>query len=119
MRLAEQVIEYAQAAEKGVDVAVIRDVVTEIGHWRRIDRRYPNGVDAQPDEMIEAIDDAFQVADAIAVAVLEGARIDLIDDPRLPPRRYSPHDTSSIIPCYTPRRPPFPAPPGCRTCPWR
>src|ERR1700674_919141 len=108
MRLAEQVIEFDQAAEKGVDVAVIRDVVTEIGYWRRIDRRYPNGVDTQPDEMIEAIDNAFQVADAIAVAVLEGARIDLIDNPRLPPRRYSPHDTSSIIPVLHAAQTPIP-----------
>ena len=42
-------------------------------------------VDAEPGEIVEPLANALQVADAVAVRVLEGARIDLVDDAVLPP----------------------------------
>src|SRR6266581_485004 len=62
-----------------------RNVVTEIGHRRRIKRRQPNGVHTQTNQVIEAASNAFEIADAVAVAVLERARVDLVDDSGFPP----------------------------------
>ena len=42
-------------------------------------------VDAERGDVVEPPHDAGQVADAVAVAVLKGARIDLIDHPAAPP----------------------------------
>src|SRR5439155_14892520 len=57
----------------------------EVGHRRGEDRREPERVDAEPVQVVEPAGDAAQVADAVAVAVLERARVDLVDDPALPP----------------------------------
>ena len=98
VRVGEQRVEIGQRAEQRIDVAIIGDVVAEIGHRRGIDRRDPDRVDAEPDQMVEAAANAAQVADAVAVAVLERARIDLIDDARLPPH--------VIVPCLRSSRRP-------------
>ena len=85
VRLRDQRVEVGQRAEERVDVAVVGDVVAEVGHRRRVEGRDPDGVDAEPAQVVEPLDDAAQVADAVAVAVLEAARVDLIDDAALPP----------------------------------
>ena len=41
-------------------------------------------------EVVEALKDAWQVANAVAIAVLERARVNLVDDGFLPPPRTSP-----------------------------
>ncbi|MDT4884309.1 hypothetical protein FQZ97_1204350 [compost metagenome] len=83
--LLHQRIEAVQCAEARIDVAEIGDVVAEVGHRRGIDRRDPDGIDAERDQVIQPGADSAQVSDAIAVAVLKRARIDLIDDSALPP----------------------------------
>ena len=82
----DQAVQVGQGAEDRIDVAVVGDVVAEVGHRRAEDRRQPDRVDAEIDEVVEAVDDPGQVADAVAVRVLERARIDLVDDAGLPPR---------------------------------
>ena len=89
--LVDQVIQIGQRAEDRVDIAVVADVVPEVGHRRSEDRRDPDHVDAQPLQVIKMFDDATQGADARGrtawLGVLgEAARIDLIDHPSLPPR---------------------------------
>ena len=81
----EQPIEVVECSENRINGAEIGDVVAEILHGRGEDRRQPDGVDAERHEMVEPRDDAVQVADAVAVGVLKGARIDLVDDAGLPP----------------------------------
>src|SRR5688572_17720498 len=83
----EQAIEIFERAERRRDVAVVGDVVAEILHRRGVDRRDPHRVDAEPREVIEALANAVEIAFAVAVAVLERKRIDLIDDAALPPQR--------------------------------
>ncbi|MCY1227182.1 hypothetical protein D9M72_394440 [compost metagenome] len=83
--LLHQRIEAVQRAEARIDVAKIGDVVAEVGHRRGIDRRDPDGIDAERDQVIQPGANSAQVSDAIAVAVLKRARIDLIDDSALPP----------------------------------
>jgi hypothetical protein len=83
--LFEQDVEFVEGSEDGIDVAVVCDVVAKVGHRRRVDGREPEGGDAEIDEVIEALADAREVADAVSAAVLEGAGIDLVDNSALPP----------------------------------
>src|SRR6478672_6533688 len=90
VRFADQAAKVAQRAEPWIDGAVIRDVVAEIFHRRGINRRKPDGIDAQRMrraviEVIQPADDARYVTDPVAVRVLKTPRIDLIDDGMLPP----------------------------------
>jgi hypothetical protein len=79
-RLGER-LELVEVAEDRIDVGVVGDVVAEVRQRRRIDRRQPQRVDSEPRQMVEPRADAREVADPVAVRVLEGARVDLVDDP--------------------------------------
>ncbi len=81
----DQLVELLERAEERVDVLVVADVVAVVGHRRPVDRAQPDDVDTEPLEVVEARDDAAEVAHAVAVAVGEAARVDLVDDGRLPP----------------------------------
>ncbi|MNV63607.1 hypothetical protein D3C71_1562110 [compost metagenome] len=85
MCLGQQPVEVGQVAEQRVDVALVGDVVAEIGHRRLEERRYPNRVHAQRRDVIQALDDAGQVAHAVTVGVQETARINLVNDGTAPP----------------------------------
>ena len=85
MGLGQQAIEVVQAAEQRIDVAVVGDVIAEIGHRRLEERRDPDRVHAQRGDVVQALDDARQVADPIAVGVEVAARVDLVDDGSAPP----------------------------------
>ena len=96
VRCGNEPVEVFQRSEQRIDIAVVADVVSEIRHRRGIDRRYPDCIDAKPREVIEALAQSLQVANAVAIRVLKGARIDLIDDPVLPPDKIG-HEQSSRI----------------------
>ena len=83
--LGHQAVEVRQRAVLRIDVLVVGDVVAEIDLRRGIDGREPDRVDAEFLQVVEALGDAVQVADAVAVRVLKAARIDLVDDGVLPP----------------------------------
>jgi hypothetical protein len=85
MGLGQQAVEVVQAAEQRVDVAVIGDVVAEVGHRRPEERRDPDRIHAQRGNVVQALDDAGQVAHAIAVGIEVTARVDLVDDGSAPP----------------------------------
>ena len=51
----------------------------------RVDRGDPDGVDAEPLDVVEAVVDPGEVADAVAVGVEETARVDLVDSGAAPP----------------------------------
>src|ERR1044071_6164886 len=65
---------------------VIRHIVAEVLHRRRIDRREPNRIEAEPAQIIEPCDQATQIAHAVAIAVHERAWVDLVDNAALPPQ---------------------------------
>ena len=85
LRFGDETVEVGEGAVLGVDVFVVGDVVAEVDLWRGVHGRDPDGVDAELLEVVEALGDAVEVADAVAVGVLEGARVDLVDDCVLPP----------------------------------
>jgi hypothetical protein len=79
-------VEVGKRAVDGIDRVVVGDVVAEVGVRRRVDRRQPDGVGAEVLDVVEPRGDPAQVADAVAVRVLEGARVDLVDDGVRPDR---------------------------------
>src|SRR6202012_4153146 len=64
---------------------VVGDVVAEVDLRRGVHGRDPDGIDAEALEVVEALGDAVEVADAVAVGVLIATGIDLVDDCVLPP----------------------------------
>ena len=89
VRLPDEVVEIGLGAKGGVDPCVVSHVVAAVEVGRRVDRGQPDGVDSQAvrsrPEVVEMLDDAGQVADAVAVAVREAPGIDLSEDPFAPP----------------------------------
>ena len=65
---------------------IVGDVVAKVGHGRRVNRRDPDGTNAEPLEIVEPLDYALQVTDAITIAVLERSRIYLVNNAFLPPQ---------------------------------
>ena len=70
-----------------IDVVVIGDVVAVIAQRRRIKGQKPDRGDAQFLEIIELLDQSAKIADAVAVAVVEGLDVQLIDDGVFVPER--------------------------------
>ena len=67
----QQAVEILQGAEYRVNVRIIGNIIAEIVHWRRIDRRKPDRIHTQSiAQVIQALSDPGQVAHPIAVAVL-------------------------------------------------
>src|ERR1700687_59542 len=83
---AYQPVEIRHFPVKGIDGGVIGNVVTEIDEWRRIHGADPDGIDAQVANIIQPRSYPVDITDAIAVGVLEAARINLIDHRVFPPR---------------------------------
>ena len=97
----EQPVEVGERAEHRVDVLVVADVVAVVVLRRAVDRRQPHDVDAELARGGRGGDSMpGQVADAVAVGVREAARVDLVDDRRLPPRS----DTADTVPAHGRRR---------------
>ena len=81
----QQTVEIRQGAEHRVDVVVVGDVVAVVRLRGGVDRREPQDVDAEGLQVVELGTNALEVAEAVAVGVFEGARVDLVDDGALPP----------------------------------
>lgn len=79
VQFCEQRIEVVHAAEDWVDGTVIGHIVAEIEHRRCINRREPDGIDAELSEIVDFFADAGEVADAVAIRIFETARVDLVD----------------------------------------
>src|SRR3546814_13714526 len=80
-----QRVEIGKRPEHRVDVAVIGDVIAEIGHGRGIDGRKPDRIHAEIDQMIEPTRDAAQIADTVAIGILTRPGIYLVDATAFPP----------------------------------
>ena len=86
MRVFQQIEKILHRAENWVNAGIVADVVAEIRHRRRINGAEPDRGDAQGLQIRQPEPDAVQIADAVAVAVLKAARINLIHDSGFPPR---------------------------------
>ena len=83
--LADEALGVVERAVLGRDAEVVADVVAEVGLRALVEGGEPERLDAEPVQVVEPADDAPEVADAVAVRVGEGARIDLVDRRPLPP----------------------------------
>jgi hypothetical protein len=63
-----------------MDAAVVGNIVAEVGHRRLIDWRNPDCIYTKPGKMVKPRDDAAQVANSVAIAVMKRAWVNLIDD---------------------------------------
>ena len=81
----KQLIKVIQISKDGIDVAVIGNVIAEIRHRRRVEGRDPHRLDSQLNQVIEPLQDASKITDAVAICILKGPRINLVKNAVLPP----------------------------------
>ncbi|MCY1234894.1 hypothetical protein D9M72_474910 [compost metagenome] len=78
-------VEVCQGAQPGVHIAVVVDVVPSVRKRGGIEGAEPYGVDAQLPQVGHLGRDTGQVAQSVPVAVMETARVDLVDGGLAPP----------------------------------
>jgi hypothetical protein len=76
----DELDEVGQVAEFGQYGGVVRHVVTAVPQGRLEERREPEAVDPEPLQVVQLGGDALEVADAVAVAVLERTHQNLVED---------------------------------------
>ena len=84
VRFAEQALEILHAAVIRIDRVVIGHIVAMVRR-RRVDGHQPDAFDPQILKIIELFNDPVEVADAVPIAVAEGADEDLVEDRVVPP----------------------------------
>lgn len=94
-------IEVREAAEFLHDVLVVADVVAVVLVRRAVDGVEPDYIDAERSDVIDLFEYAAQIADAVAVRILEAPGIYLIDDTFFPPCPFheSPSNATGCAPC--------------------
>ncbi len=81
----DQVVRVGEVPEERVDGPVVGDVVAAVGLRGDVERGEPDGVDPETGQVGQPGAHPAQVADAVAVAVREGADVHLVDDGIAPP----------------------------------
>src|SRR5207248_9529489 len=74
-------------AVAGVDGRVVGDVVAVVAEGGGIEGQDPDGGDAKVGDVVEFLGEADEIADAVAVAVREGADVNFVEDGVLIPQR--------------------------------
>ncbi len=101
VRLADEDAGVAQGAVGGVDVGVIGDVVAVVEQRRWVEGQQPDRRDAQVLEVVQLLRQTGEVADAVVVAVEEGADVDLVDDGVLVPEGViAPQEEGATAPAH-------------------
>ena len=85
MRRGEHLVKVRHRAELVHDILIVADIIAVVVVGGFIHRREPDHVDAQLLQVIKAAGDTLDIAYAVAVAVHEAARINLVDDSLFPP----------------------------------
>src|SRR3989442_5974654 len=85
VRLLKQDVQVCQGSEERMDIGVIANIITEIGHGRRVDGRKPDGINAEPLQVVQFAGDTREVSYPIAIAIEKTPWVDLINHACLPP----------------------------------
>ena len=85
VRRVEELLEVIDGADLRQDVVVVGHVVAAVAEGRGEERRHPQAVDAEPGQVVELVGEPLEVADAVAVGVVERADEDLVEDRGLEP----------------------------------
>ena len=93
--LGDQLVQVGQRAKLGVDAGVVADVIAPVLVRRGHGGGQPDGVHPEPGKVVQALDDAAQVAVPVIVAITPGPHVQLIDDGTVPPRRVRPQSPKS------------------------
>ena len=102
MCLAQEDAEVIQRAQVGIDALVVGDVVAVVAQRRRVEGQQPERRDAQIVQVVEPLRQAGEIADAVAVAVVERADAQLVDDRVLVPERVVVADDRRCAPAGFP-----------------
>ena len=89
VRPGDEEVEALKGAEEGIDARMVGNVVAEVGHRGGVEEGDPDSIHPKPLEIIQPVSFPSEVPDAVSVGVLEGARVDLIDDAPLPPEMFA------------------------------
>jgi hypothetical protein len=81
----EHLFPVGQRSELLHDVVIVADVISVVVIRRFVDRRKPDDIDAELLQIVQLLNNSSQIADAVAVAIIEAARINLVDNAFLPP----------------------------------
>ena len=85
-----------EGSEVRIDIVIIRDVIAIIAHGRGIKRQQPDGGHPQLLEIIKLLDQTAKIADPVAVAVVKGLHVQLVDDRVLVPKRIGERITQRL-----------------------
>ena len=66
--------------EEGIDVEVVADVVAVVFHRGGEDRADPEEIDPEFPEIVEFLDDAFEIPDAVPIRILIGRWVNDVPD---------------------------------------
>ncbi len=80
VRLGQKRVEVGHRAQRGLNGAVVGDVVAVVHLRGGEDRVQPDDVHAQLGQVVEFLADAVEVADAVAVGVAEALGVGLVND---------------------------------------
>jgi len=86
VRLAQEELEILERAAVRVHVGVVGDVVPVVAQRGRVERKEPEGGHAQVLKVVEAAGEAAEIAETVAVAVLESTDPEFVDDCVLVPQ---------------------------------
>jgi len=78
-------VKVLQIAKFGVDGQVIGDVISKILVGRWVNRGEPNSVYTQILDVIQRVNNASEITNAISIAVFIRARVNLVDNAIFPP----------------------------------
>src|SRR4029434_4865344 len=87
MRRIKKRAEIIECAEVWINVEIVGDVIAVVTERRWIERKEPDGGNAEFLEIIQLFDQATEITHPVAVAVAEGLDVQLVDDRVLVPQR--------------------------------
>jgi hypothetical protein len=80
VRLAQKALEVAHRAVRRVNPRVVRGVVAIVLQGRGAEGKQPESGDAEILQVVEPLGQAAEISDAVPVAVVERADVELVDD---------------------------------------
>jgi hypothetical protein len=78
--LGHEFLEVLDGAKLREDLTVVGNVVAAVIQGRTIERRKPESINAQPFEIVQLANEAWDVAHPVAIGVIKGPNHHLIED---------------------------------------
>ena len=79
-----------------MDAAVVGDVIAVVTARRGVEGQQPDGGDAQLGDVVELLQQALEVADAVIVGIEEGLDVQLVDDSVFVPQGIVSHGSGLV-----------------------